>query len=214
MRPEDKETARGRGPRRGPDDRRPPKGGPRGGQQEWGPRGRHRQSDPPPVVKIEVEGWLAGRLPAQWFTAAPDVVIDRDEITVIGRLPLDDIPAGVDGGAAEAGRIKRFREETRDARIVIAHEAETRYGRSIAWGATAGESQQLFANLAVPAMTRLRQPERLVLDTLVDAGVARSRAEALAWCVRLVGRHEEEWISALRTALNSVEQVRSSGPLS
>ncbi|MEI6375165.1 MAG: hypothetical protein WCP26_15405, partial [Actinomycetes bacterium] len=92
--------------------------------------------------------------------------------------------------------------------------AEARYGRSIAWGAAAGESQQLFANLAVPAMTRLRQPERLVLDTLVDAGVARSRAEALAWCVRLVGRHEDEWISALRTALDSVEQVRSSGPLS
>ena len=195
MKPDEKDNARGRGPRRGPDD-------------------RHRQSDPPPAAQTEVEGWLAGRLPAQWFTAAADVVIDRDEITVIGRLSLDDIPAGVDSAAAEAGRIKRFREETRDARIAIAQEAEARYGRSIAWGAAAGESQQLFANLAVPAMTRLRQPERLVLDTLVDAGVARSRAEALAWCVRLVGRHEEEWITALRTALNSVEQVRSSGPLS
>ncbi|MCX6461755.1 MAG: hypothetical protein NTZ03_15780 [Actinobacteria bacterium] len=195
MKPDEKDNARGRGPRRGPDD-------------------RHRQSDPPPAAPTEVEGWLAGRLPAQWFTAAADVVIDRDEITVIGRLSLDDIPAGVDSAAAEAGRIKRFREETRDARIAIAQEAEARYGRSIAWGAAAGESQQLFANLAVPAMTRLRQPERLVLDTLVDAGVARSRAEALAWCVRLVGRHEEEWITALRTALNSVEQVRSSGPLS
>jgi len=195
MKPDEKDNARGRGPRRGPDD-------------------RHRQSDPPPAAQTEVEGWLAGRLPAQWFTAAADVVIDRDEITVIGRLSLDDIPAGVDSAAAEAGRIKRFREETRDARIAIAQEAEARYGRSIAWGAAAGESQQLFANLAVPAMTRLRQPERLVLDTLVDAGVARSRAEALAWCVRLVGRHEDEWISALRTALDSVEQVRSSGPLS
>jgi len=195
MKPDEKDNARGRGPRRGPDD-------------------RHRQSDPPPAAQTEVEGWLAGRLPAQWFTAAADVVVDRDEITVIGRLSLDDIPAGVDSAAAEAGRIKRFREETRDARIAIAQEAEARYGRSIAWGAAAGESQQLFANLAVPAMTRLRQPERLVLDTLVDAGVARSRAEALAWCVRLVGRHEDEWISALRTALDSVEQVRSSGPLS
>ena len=43
-------------------------------------------------------------------------------------------------------------------------------------------------------MTRLRQPQRLVLDTLVDAGVARSRSDALAWCVRLVGQHEEDWL--------------------
>ena len=43
-----------------------------------------------------------------------------------------------------------------------------------------------------PVMTRLRQPERLVLDTLVDAGVARSRSDALAWAVRLVGEHADD----------------------
>jgi hypothetical protein len=61
-------------------------------------------------------------------------------------------------------------------------------------------------------MTRLRLPERQVLDTLVQAGVARSRSEALAWCVRLVGRHEAEWISELRDALVRVNELRRRGP--
>ena len=61
-------------------------------------------------------------------------------------------------------------------------------------------------------MTRLRQPQRLVLDTLVDAGVARSRADALAWCVRLVGQHEEDWLVELRQAMTAVADVRSHGP--
>ena len=47
-------------------------------------------------------------------------------------------------------------------------------------------------------MTRLRQPERIVLDTLVDSGVARSRSDALAWAVRLVGQHADEWLGELR----------------
>ena len=61
-------------------------------------------------------------------------------------------------------------------------------------------------------MTRLRQPERVVLDTLVEAGVARSRSDALAWCVRLVGEHTGDWLTALRDALESVQKVRDAGP--
>jgi hypothetical protein len=112
----------------------------------------------------------------------------------------------------EAGRISRFREQTREERMRIAREAERRFGRKVAWGAQAGATREVFANLAVPVMTRLRQPERRVLDTLVDSGVARSRSEALAWCVRLVGRHTEDWLSELRTAMESVERVRRTGP--
>jgi len=51
-----------------------------------------------------------------------------------------------------------------------------------------------------------------VLDTLIDAGVARSRSEALAWCVRLVGQHQADWIAELRDALTTVERVRAGGP--
>jgi len=52
-----------------------------------------------------------------------------------------------------------------------------------------------------------------VLDTLIDAGVARSRSEALAWCVRLVGHHEADWIARLREAVATIEEARRSGPL-
>ena len=61
-------------------------------------------------------------------------------------------------------------------------------------------------------MSRLRLRERAVLDTLIDAGVARSRSEALSWCVKLVARHEREWLDELREAMTGVEQVRSGGP--
>ena len=114
--------------------------------------------------------------------------------------------------AAAVGRISRFREDTRETRMQIADEAESRYGRKIAWGAAIGDNRSLFTHLAVPVMTRLRQDERRVLDTLVDAGVARSRSEALAWCVRLVGEHTDEWLASLRTAMSEVDKVRSEGP--
>jgi hypothetical protein len=163
------------------------------------------------VERAEVAGWFAGRLPDSWFAGPVDLAIDRDEITVVGTLA--EPPAGEgDPAAARAGRIARFREETRQQRMAIADAAQDRYGRSVAWGAACGEDQELFTNLSVPVMTRLRQRERLVLDTLVDAGVARSRSEALAWAVRLVGQHADEWLTELREAMASVEEVRGRGP--
>src|SRR5947199_8091229 len=154
-----------------------------------------------------ISSWLAGRLPDEWFDGAPEVTVDRDEVVVVGRL------AAVDGGAdAEAGRIARFREQTREQRMAVAREAEHRFGRKVAWGAACGDTRELFTTLSVPVMTRLRQPERRVLDTLVDAGVARSRSHALAWCVRLVGQHTDDWLTSLREALQEVERLREQGP--
>ena len=159
-----------------------------------------------------ITGWLHGRLPDDWFTAEPDVTIDRDEILVVGRLAAPDNASAADNSSAEAGRIARFRDDTRERRMAIAREAEHRYGRKVAWGATCGETAQVFTSLSVPVMTRLRQPERRVLDTLVDAGVARSRSDALAWAVRLVGKHTEDWLEQLRAAIADVERVRAAGP--
>ena len=154
-----------------------------------------------------ISSWLAGRLPDEWFDGAPEVTVDRDEVVVVGRL------AAVDGGAdAEAGRIARFREQTREQRMAVAREAEHRFARKVAWGAACGDTRELFTTLSVPVMTRLRQPERRVLDTLVDAGVARSRSHALAWCVRLVGQHTDDWLTSLREALQEVERLREQGP--
>ena len=161
-----------------------------------------------------IEGWFAGRLPDGWFTEPPTITTDRDEILVVGTITPPD--AGDDAAAtaeAEAGRISRFREETRDARIAVAREAEHRFGRKVAWGAQAGGTRVLFTTLSVPVMTRLRQPERQVLDTLVDSGVARSRSEALAWCVKLVGRNADAWLAELRQAMESVQKVREQAPL-
>ncbi|RKT52565.1 hypothetical protein [Saccharothrix australiensis] len=179
--------------------------------REWGPRGR-QQADPPSAD--DAAAWFAGRLPDGWFTGAPTVTVDREEIVVVGDLPP------LEGGftdeaaraAAESGRISRFREETRDARIEIARQAEHRYRRKVAWGARLGGTAELFTTMSVPVMTRLRQPERKVLDTLVAAGVARSRSEALAWAVRLVGEHADTWLTELRAAMARVDDLRAQGP--
>jgi hypothetical protein len=163
----------------------------------------------------QVRGWFAGRLPGEWFDGPVEVIVDREEISVVGTLSApetDDSVAEAEQAAAAEGRIQRFREETRTRRIDIAREAEHRFRRKVAWGARCGESSEMFTTLSVPVMTRLRQSERRVLDTLVDAGVARSRSDALAWCVRLTGEHADAWLTELRTALRRVEEVRAQGP--
>ena len=160
---------------------------------------------------------MTGRLPEPWFTAAPLVTVDDDEILIVGTLPPVELgkDAGADEqGTADAARISGFREETREHRMRIADEAQATFGRHVAWGATCGATTHLFTTLSVPVMTRLQLAERQVLDTLIDAGVARSRSEALAWCVRLVGSNEEAWIAELRAAFEQVDEVRSRGPRS
>jgi hypothetical protein len=162
-----------------------------------------------------LRGWFTGRLPAGWFTTAPAIDADREEITIVGTLPDPETEAGAseaERAAAAEGRMRRFREETRARRVEIAREAEHRFRRKVSWGVTCGGQSEMFTTLSVPVMTRLRQPERRVLDTLVEGGVARSRSDALAWCVRLVGQHEDSWLAELRTALRRVEEVRSGGP--
>ena len=196
----------GRGMRDGIPGRGP--GGHGGRGRGRGPRmgrpGGGQQADVPNAD--DARDWFTGRLPDDWFTEV-DVNVDRDEITVIGTLK-DDATTG----AEAEGRISRWRSDTKEQRIGIAREAEARYERKVSWGVRLGETEALFTHLAAPVMTRLRQPERQVLDTLVDAGVARSRSDALAWSVRLVGQHADEWLSQLREAMSDVDKLRSQGP--
>lgn len=161
-----------------------------------------------------IEGWFAGRLPDGWFTGPPDIKIDRDEILVIGTLAepkLEDASEEA-GQVARRSRMAGFREDSRGRRMQIASEAEAAFQRNVSWGVRIGDETVLFTHLSAPAMTRLRMAERKVLDTLVDAGVARSRSDALAWCVRLVGQHESDWLKELREALTMVEEARAKGP--
>lgn len=155
-------------------------------------------------MEPEVGRWFAERVPDGWFEGPLEVVVDREEVFVSGPIACGEGLAGV--------AVKRFREATRDERMRLADEAEHVFERKVSWGATCGGTTFVFTAVAVPVMTRLRMDERAVLDTLIDAGVARSRSEALAWCVRLVSTHQGDWIDALRNALVQVEEVRAAGP--
>ncbi|MFI8568707.1 hypothetical protein ACIGGF_19335 [Rhodococcus sp. NPDC078407] len=174
--------------------------------RSFGRPGGWQHADVPNAA--DAADWFGGRLPENWFDGDASIEVDREEIVVVGTLPTepDTSPAAVEG------RIARFREATRGDRMQIAAEAEKRYGRKVAWGVRTDSEVVLFTHLAVPVMTRLRQPERRVLDTLVDAGVARSRADALAWAVKLVGEHTQEWLDELRGAMESVDELRKKGP--
>lgn len=150
-------------------------------------------------MPVDIPTWFADRLPEGWFDGDPVVRHDRDEILVVGSLPDDADPVA-------------FREATRDERIVIARKAEATFERKVSW-AVAWEGREVrFTTASVPVMTRLRIDERQVLDALIAGGVARSRSEALAWCVRLVGEHEQGWIEELREAAARIAEVRRRGP--
>lgn len=147
----------------------------------------------------EIHDWVLAHLPDGLYAGEPEVTVDREEVTVVGTIPGDEAPDA-------------FRERTRRDRMAVAARAEEIFGRKVAWGVRDGERRLVFTSVAAPVMTRLRQPERQVLDVLVSAGVARSRADALAWCVRLVGQHEADWIDRMRDAIQAVHAARDSGP--
>jgi hypothetical protein len=178
--------------------------------RRYGRPGGWQQAQQPDAS--DAADWFAGRLPEAWFDGDPAVIVDREEITVIGKLREPASSGEEESEARASGRVSRFREETRSERMNIADEAQDRYGRKVSWGVEVGGEQTLFTHVAVPVMTRLKQPERQVLDTLVDAGVARSRSDALAWSVRLVGEHTDEWLAKLREAMRQVDDLRAEGP--
>jgi hypothetical protein len=181
-------------------------------------RGRRRSAEQVPSGPEQerlISAWFSGRVPEGWFEGSPTIEIDGDEILIVGTLASPQLAeaAGDDEvRVAEQARISGFREETRGARVRIAEEAQPAFRRTVSWGAQCGDSRVHFTTAGVPAMTRLAMRDRRVLDTLIDAGVAGSRSQALAWCVRLVGQHESEWIDELRGAMAKVEEVRNRGP--
>lgn len=163
----------------------------------------------------DASSWIAGRVPDDWFIGKPEVSADRDELIVIGYLETPEYETDAteaDRAALEEGRISRFREATRDQRVQISQQIQYRYQRRASWGAACGDTKIVFTHQTIPVMSRLRQPERRVLDTLVDSGVARSRSDALAWCVRLVGEHADSWLAELRSAMSGVDELRRKGP--
>ena len=195
----------------GPTPRRHEQGG--RDRSGWGAERRGR----PTTTASEreaVRAWFTGSLVDDWFNGPPELTVDDYEILVVGELPGVELETDSKDArqVAEAARVERFWNDTRARRIDIATDAESRFARKVSWGARCGGAERLFTTASVPVMTRLNMAQRNTLDTLVDGGVARSRSEALAWCVELVGRNETDWIDRLRSALNAVEQERSNGP--
>ena len=189
--------------------------GKRGGPGSRGGRGRGRRTVEPPAVTVEeLQSWFAGNLPDDLFSEPPIVRFDRDEILVTGTLPLPKIGKGDDAAIAARARIEAFREETRDQRIAIAERAEPKFLRKVSWAVDCGDEQSAFTTASVPVMTRLNIDERATLDTLIDAGVARSRSDALSWCVQLVADNESEWMEQLRDAMEDLAVLRDEGPAS
>ena len=176
--------------------------------------GGWQQADLPPAD--DAAAWLAGRLPDDWFVGAADVTVDREEIVVIGELAGAEAAPDADEAAERRGRAGPHRPLPRGDPRGSGCRSPTRPRPATAARSPGapriGETQVLFTHLAVPVMTRLRHDERRVLDTLVDAGVARSRSDALAWCVRLVGEHTDEWLTGLRDAMAEVDKLRAQGP--
>jgi len=157
-----------------------------------------------------IHSWFLERIPATWFCAPPESRVDRDEIVIMGSLALRSELRGDTHAQLEI--LRRFRDKTRLERIRMGHEAETLFGRQVSWGATCGTAQEMFSTVGLPVMTRLHMDERAVLDALVEAGVARTRSQALAWCVKLVHKHEGTWIGELKQAVSRVEEIRDAGP--
>jgi hypothetical protein len=147
----------------------------------------------------EIREFFEDRIPAEWFVGPPSIESDEEEILCVGAIP-------------PGATVDWFRETTRQERMAVAREAESRFGRTVSWGVEHEGVTTLFTTHSAPVMTRLRLRERAVLETLIDGGIARSRSEALAWCVKLVARHQEDWLAELREALEAVEQVRVGGP--
>ena len=164
-----------------------------------------------PRGAITIGRWVAAAIPGGWFVEAPEVMADELEILVVGRLAP---PRSATSGEETAciATIEAFRRETRGERVRISSAGERRFGRRVSWGATCGGVRRLFTGLSVPVMTRLRLPERALLDTLVEGGVARSRSEALAWCARLVAANQAEWLAELGAVVERVRRVRDAGP--
>jgi len=168
--------------------------------------------EPPEVSREELGAWFAGSLPDEWFTGPAAIQFDRDEILVTGSLPMPEVAEGDDQAIAAHARIAAFREDTREQRMAIADRAQGLYLRHVSWAVSCGDKKAAFTTASIPVMTRLGMEDREVLDTLIEAGVARSRSEALAWCVRLVADNESAWIDKLRAAMTDLQDLREQGP--
>ena len=157
-------------------------------------------------TRERVAGWFAGRLPQEWQATPAQITIDREEITV--RLSIPDVEwartqtaarsrgAGRPGQGVPRGDPRQADGDRPRGRAPLRRQGVVgtagRRGRRRAQRALdprrrAGDDPAAPAAADGPGHPRRRR-------------VARSRADALAWCVQLVGQHEDDWLTELRDA--------------
>lgn len=151
-------------------------------------------------VTARLSAWFAERLPAEWLCGPAQIEVDREEAVVV--LPL-----------AERYDSGEFRDATRGKRIQLAQQAEEAFGLKISWGTTKDGRRRLFTTVRTAVAVPLAMRERQILDGLVAAGVAADRTEAVAWCIRLVGHHESDWLRDLRDAVAAAPPGRRDRPV-
>lgn len=170
---------------------------------------------PEDVTNDTVTSWFQEQMPDDWFEAL-EARCDKDEIVVRGTIQppeqSGDSSSAQNPELAELECATVFREASRDGRVQVALRAEALFERKVSWVVSCGSTEKAYTTLALPVMTRLGYEERQVLDTLVAGGVARSRSEAVNWCVQLVGRDQADWLDKLRAAVGGIDDVRSQGP--
>lgn len=151
-------------------------------------------------VEAVVARWFGPRLAARGLPEPDQVEVDRDEILLVVPLPHNV-------NAAE------FRESTRSQRMTWAREAEETFGRKVSWGTLRDGARRLFTTVRAPVTAQLAMAERRVLDTLISAGLATDRADAVGHCIRLVGEHEADWLGDLRDGVAAAPAGRPERPL-
>ena len=167
------------------------------------------------VPDAHVVAWFAGRLPDEWTAAGePELTVDREEVTVVITIAEPELADDADGptraeavAGASAGSARTPRATHRDrprGRAPVRTKgcvgrAGRRPDRAVHSSRRPGHDP-----VASARTTCARHPRR--------AGVARSRADALAWCVRLVGQHTDDWLAKSRAAIADVERLHAEGP--
>jgi hypothetical protein len=151
-------------------------------------------------VTARLAAWFAERLPPEWLSGPAEIEVDREEALVV-------LPLAARYDSAE------FRDTTRGQRIQLAQQAEEAFGVKISWGTTKDGRRRLFTTVRTAVAVPLAMRERQILDGLVAAGVATDRSEAVAWCIRLVGHHESDWLRDLRDAVAAAPPRRRDRPV-
>ncbi|HTW97157.1 MAG TPA: hypothetical protein VMD59_00185 [Acidimicrobiales bacterium] len=172
---------------------------------------------------------LAERFEREVRRRFPDVPIERVEVLRHGDSPEIEpgellgrvVLAGPEGGPPERERFfQAFREAHRPAIRELRHDLDTLPGTSTLEFVLAGDSDEkssmgirmrrdpgrLEVTQLAPVMARLGPEELDTVDTLITAGVAANRAEAIRWALARI--RDRPAFEELRRHAREIEELK------